>query len=142
MTASTLQNAFMILKAEGWALGLGFLSSVLLYLSFFPADLGFLGWIAMVPILYVMRSNVQLRIKLLSASICGLCFFIPALQWMRLADPMMYFTWVGLAVYCNLFFVSALFLILKFKNLSLVFSFPLIWIAFEHFRATFLGGFS
>ena len=84
MTASTLQNAFMILKAEGWALGLGFLSSVLLYLSFFPADLGFLGWIAMVPILYVMRSNVQLRIKLLSASVCGLCFFIPALQWMRL----------------------------------------------------------
>ena len=142
MTASTLQNAFMILKAEGWALGFGFLSSILLYLSFFPANLGFFGWIALVPMLYVMRSNVQLRIKLFSASVCGLCFFIPALQWMRLADPMMYFTWIGLALYCNLFFVSALFLTLKFNKLSLVFSFPLIWIAFEHFRSTFLGGFS
>lgn len=39
-------------------------------------------------------------------------------------------------------FVSALFLTLKFNKLSLVFSFPLIWIAFEHFRSTFLGGFS
>ncbi|NBY02313.1 MAG: apolipoprotein N-acyltransferase [Planctomycetes bacterium] len=142
MTASNIQNAFQILKAEGWALGFGFFSSILLYLSFFPADLGFLGWTSFVPILYVMRSTVQLRIKLLSASVCGLCFFFPALQWMRLADPMMYFTWIGLALYCNLFFVSALLLILKFNNLSLVFSFPLIWIAFEHFRSTFLGGFS
>ena len=142
MTASTLQNVMQILKAEGWALGFGFLSSILLYLSFFPADLGFLGWIALVPMLYVIRSRVQLRIKLLSATVCGLCFFIPALQWMRLADPMMYFTWIGLAFYCNAFFVSALYLILKFDKLSLTFSFPLVWIAFEHFRSTFLGGFS
>ena len=75
MTASNIQNAFQILKAEGWALGFGFFSSILLYLSFFPADLGFLGWTSFVPILYVMRSTVQLRIKLLSASVCGLCFF-------------------------------------------------------------------
>ena len=142
MEARSFKDAFLILKNEGWAIGLGFLSSTLLYLSYFPENFGFLGWVALVPMLYVMQCKVQASTKFLAASVCGFCFFTPALQWMRLADPMMYLTWIGLAIYCTIFFVTALFIISKFKNIPLIFSFPLGWIAFEHLRANFLGGFS
>ncbi|NDH05462.1 hypothetical protein EBX93_05985 [bacterium] len=141
MEARSFKDAFLILKNEGWAIGLGFLSSTLLYLSYFPENFGFLGWVALLPMLYVMQCKVQASTKFLAASVCGFCFFTPALQWMRLADPMMYFTWIGLAIYCTIFFVTALFIISKFKNIPLIFSFPLGWIAFEHLRANFLGGF-
>lgn len=142
MASLFIQNAMLILKAEGWSLGLGFLSSVLLYLTYFPANLGFLGWIALVPLLYVVRSGVQFKMKVLAILFSGLCFFIPALQWMRLADPMMYFTWIGLAIYCTLIFLLGMLLVQKLQRIPLVFSFPIIWVGVEYFRSTFAGGFS
>ncbi|MSR30036.1 MAG: apolipoprotein N-acyltransferase [Gemmataceae bacterium] len=119
----------------------GLTSSLLLYWSFFPLSLGWLGWIALVPWLWMIQQPIRPGILYLTSWFCGLIFFIPALQWMRVADPMMYFTWIGLALYCSLYFPLALFLLRKIQ-LPLFISFPMVWVALEFLRSRFLEGFS
>src|SRR5262249_8352540 len=61
------------------------------------------------------------------------------------ADPMMYFAWVALALYCSLFFPVALFLIRRLERgtaLPLVITVPLAWTALEFLRAHLITGFA
>src|SRR5947209_3574926 len=83
-----------------WALA----SSLLLYLCYFPVAWGWLGWVALVPLCFVIRSDARAKSVGLAAWVCGLCFFFPVLQWMRVADTSMYATWFLLAFYCSLYF--------------------------------------
>src|SRR5262245_29340730 len=68
-------------------------SAFLLWLAYFPVAWGWLGWIALVPLLTLVRSPARPRAVYLVAWLSGLCFFWPVLQWMRVADWRMYFTW-------------------------------------------------
>jgi apolipoprotein N-acyltransferase len=71
-------------------------------------------------------------------------FFVPILQWMRVADPRMYFTWIGLALYCSLYFplaIGLLRLLDRRTRLPLVLTAPIIWTALEYLRAHFATGF-
>jgi apolipoprotein N-acyltransferase len=116
----------------------------LLWLCHFPVAWGWLGWIALVPLLTLVRSAAKARWIYLCAWAGGLAFFVPALQWMRVADERMVYTWLGLAFSCSLFFPIALFLIRRIDRgtaLPLVVSVPIVWTASEFFRGNVSGGF-
>jgi apolipoprotein N-acyltransferase len=119
-------------------------SSVLLYLCYFPVAWGFLGWVALVPLLLLVRARMAGALRYGTALIAGLGFYWLTLLWMPVADPRMYFGWFSLGVYCAIFFPLGLFLI-RFVDqktrLPLVVTVPVVWTALEFFRATFCGGF-
>lgn len=125
-----------------WAAPLA--SSLLLYLSFFPANLGFLGWVALAPWLTLVRSPASPRKLCLACWLGGLLFFVPALQWLRVAHPMMHFTWAGLALYCSAYFPLGLALIrsLDRRGWPLALSVPAVWTALEWVRGSVGGGFA
>lgn len=120
-------------------------TTILLYLSFFPVALGWLGWVALVPLLGLVRSAARPRRVYWSAYLVGLAFYLPVLQWMRVADFRMYFTWLFLAAYCALYFPLAI-AVLRYlegrTSLKLSLTLPVVWTALELFRSTFGTGFS
>ncbi|HVS38288.1 MAG TPA: hypothetical protein VMS17_22210, partial [Gemmataceae bacterium] len=117
----------------------------LLWLSYFPVNCGWLAWFALVPFLALVRSTARPLWVYVSAWLGGLAFYFPALQWMRVADPRMYFTWIGLAIYCSIYFPAAL-RIIRFLDrrtrLPLALTLPVVWTALEYFRSWFGTGFS
>ncbi len=143
------------------------LSAGLLYLCYFPVNWGWLGWIALVPFLGAVRlpaptapyPGERLRRTLgwlvrlfthprrrfwFGAWLGGLAFFLPAIQWMRVADPRMYATWLALAVYCSLYFPVALLILRRVDGrtrLPLTVTVPVVWTALEYLRSHCLGGF-
>jgi apolipoprotein N-acyltransferase len=124
--------------------GLGLLSSLLLWLAYFPVNCGPLGWIALVPLLMLSRLVIGWKLRYFSAWICGLTFFVPAIAWMRVGDPMMYYAWLALAFYLSLYFPLAILLIRRLdriESLPLCASAPIVWSATELARAWALGGF-
>src|SRR5437763_14267293 len=94
------------------------LSGLLLYASFFPLNLGFLAWIALVPFMSLVRANARSRRIYFAAFVGGLFCYVPAIQWIRVAHPAMYGAWVFLSIVCSLFLVMTLALIRKLDRLG------------------------
>ena len=120
-------------------------SGGLLWLCYFPANCGWLAWFALVPLLFLVRSAARPSLVYLCAYAGGLALFGPALQWMRVADPRMIFTWIFLALYCSLYFPLGLFCVRfldRRTGLPLVLTLPVVWTALEFFRSWFGTGFS
>jgi apolipoprotein N-acyltransferase len=119
-------------------------SALLLWASYYPLNLGWLGWIALVPFLGLVAARARPRRIYGAALLCGLAFFVPVLQWMRVADNRMYATWLALAVYCALYFPVALFILrylYKRTSLPLIVTLPVVWTALEFLRAHLISGF-
>ena len=121
-----------------------FLTALLLWLSYFNQigfgehsitfALGWLGWVALVPFLVLVRSNARPMRLYLAACLSGLLFYVPVLQWLRVADYRMYATWVGLALFCSLFTPLALVLLRSLRrrtSIPLIVSVPAVWTALE-----------
>jgi apolipoprotein N-acyltransferase len=105
---------------------------------------GWLGWVALVPFLVLVRADARPRNLYLAAWLAGLLFYWPVLQWMRVADYRMYATWAGLATYCSFFMPIGLFLVRRLDRTTpcpLIVSVPVVWTALEFFRAHFITGF-
>ena len=102
-------------------------------------------WIALVPLLVLVRSTARPWFVYCCTYLAGLAFYFPALQWMRVADPRMMYTWIFVSFYCSLFFVLA-FYFTRFLDrrfgLPLVLTFPVAWTAAEFFRSCFYDGFA
>jgi apolipoprotein N-acyltransferase len=131
-------------KQYSAVLAMPLLSSLLLWLCYYPADWGWLGWVALVPFLTLVRMQASSRRIYLISFLAGLLFFIPSLQWMRVADYRMYATWIGLATFCALYFPLAILLLRRLDRLPflpLILSTPLVWTALEFMRTHFLTGF-
>jgi apolipoprotein N-acyltransferase len=127
-----------------YTFGASLASAALLWMCFQPLALGtYLGWFALVPFLVLVRSQARPWFVYLCALLCGLAFYTPVLQWMRVADKTMMAAWLALSLYCALYFPAALWCVrcLERWNLPLVLSFPLVWVALEYFRCLFLTGF-
>jgi apolipoprotein N-acyltransferase len=120
-------------------------TAALLFACYFPLDCGWLAWVALVPLLTLVRGSGSGRRIFFIAWAGGLAFFVPVLQWMRVADPAMYATWLTLAVYCALY-VPAGVLLLRFLDrrtrLPLVVTVPAVWVALEFLRSHLATGFS
>src|SRR5947209_2230500 len=119
-------------------------TSALLYLCYFPVAWGFLGWVALVPLIGLVRSPARPRWVYGSAYLSGLVFYLLAIQWMRVADPRMVFTWLALSFYCAVYFPLSIFLVRKLDRrtpVPLALTLPVVWTAVEFVRANLLGGF-
>src|SRR5262245_43667428 len=119
-------------------------SGVLLYASFFPLNLGFLAWVALVPFLSLVRANARSRRIYMAAFVGGLFCFVPAIQWIRVAHPAMYGAWIFLGIVCSIFLVMSLALIRKLDRVGvpLWLSAPIGFIAIEYFRSHFPTGYT
>jgi apolipoprotein N-acyltransferase len=120
-------------------------SGLALYACFFPLNLGFLAWVALVPMLMLVRIPRPTRGMYTASFLGGLAFFVPALQWMRLGDISMYIAWGALSFYCALYFPLFLRLCrvsVHRLKLPLVVAAPVIWTGFEFLRSHLMTGFS
>jgi apolipoprotein N-acyltransferase len=116
----------------------------LLYACYFPVAWGWLGWVALVPLLCLARGTGSRRRLALCAWAGGLVCFVPVLAWMRVADIRMYATWLLLASYCSLFFPAGVLLVRTLDRrtrLPLSLTVPLVWVALEYFRSHVGTGF-
>src|SRR5262249_7170003 len=119
------------------------LSGGLLWLCFFPVHWGWLAWVALVPLLSLVRSRGGKGLYL-AAWVGGLVFFVPALQWMRVADQRMAYAWLALSAYCALFVPLAIGLTRWLDartSLPLVLTAPAAWVFAEFLRSFLLTGF-
>src|SRR5262245_32434076 len=110
-TRTRLQPAPSGVLSQDYLLLAALLGSGLLWLCYFPAACGWLAWVALVPFLTLVRNRSMRYDIYFTAYGAGLYFFVPALQWMRVADPRMYYTWIGLSIYCAAYFPLAIFLL-------------------------------
>jgi apolipoprotein N-acyltransferase len=120
-------------------------SAALLWACFFPLALGWLAWVALVPLLTLVRTDARPRRLYFAAWVAGLAFFYPAIQWMRVADYRMYATWAMLATYCSLYLPVTIWLLRRLDRgtpLPLVVTVPLVWCGLEFLRSFLLTGFA
>ena len=116
----------------------------LCHFTVLPVLSGWFAWVALVPMLCLVRSDARPRRIYLAAWAGGLAFFWFVLQWMRVADYRMYFTWAMLATWCSLFVPLGIFLIRRLDRrtrLPLVVTVPVVWTGLEFIRAHLLTGF-
>jgi apolipoprotein N-acyltransferase len=120
------------------------LSGLLLYLCFFPVNTGFLGWIAIVPLLSLVRANARPRRIYFATFVGGLLFYVPAISWMRVAHPAMYASWLFLAFCCALFLVMTMWIVRRLDRVGVPFwvAVPVGFVAVEYFRSHFPTGYT
>ncbi|HZU36260.1 MAG TPA: apolipoprotein N-acyltransferase [Gemmataceae bacterium] len=134
-------------RLRGWVrpLSLSLTTGALLYACHFPLAWGWLGWIALLPLLCLVRLPEGGRRIYVSAWLGGMLFFWAALYWMSVADYRMVYTWAMLATYCSLYFPLAIYFLRRLDRLTrlpLVVTVPVVWTALECFRANFGTGFA
>ncbi len=119
-------------------------SMILLWLSFTPVDWSGLAWIALVPLIQLLRlKSLPPRAYLVTwslAFIWALC----TLQWMRLGHPAMFLALVGLSFYVALY--VPIFVWLGRRCLAMGMpvwiAAPVIWTALEYIRSWMITGFA
>ena len=119
------------------------ISGVLLWAAFFPFDLGILGFVALVPWLSLVRAEVSRRRRYAAAYLGGFIFSALATQWVRVAHPMMYLSWLAFSLVLPLFWVLALDFIRRLDRLGvpLALAVPVVWVALEYMRMHFPTGY-
>ena len=121
------------------------LSGLLLWVAFFPLNLGPVAFVALVPFLALIRAEgMGSKRRYVAAYLGGLAFYTMALGWIRVAHPAMaLFAYPGMSLYCSLYFPIALLLLRKLDALKLPFALtlPLVWVGLEYVRAHFPTGF-
>ncbi|MBX7105052.1 MAG: apolipoprotein N-acyltransferase [Gemmataceae bacterium] len=126
------------------AIGLALTSALLFWLAFFPVQAGWLGWVALVPLLMLCRLVVDRRGRYLAAWIGGMAFFLGAVCWMCVADATMVVGWFAGSVYCSVYWPAAVYFVRRFDRLGwpLAASAAVVWPALDHTRGwLWLGGF-
>jgi len=123
------------------------LSGILLFLSFPPFEIAFLGWVALIPLILVCAGAAPRRAAGLGW-LAGAVFFIGTLFWLR---HVTWFGFIALAFYCALYMIPfAVFISLRscgwrsmarLKNLAWIAGAAAVWTASEYVRANFVTGF-
>jgi len=119
------------------------LSAVLLWLAFFPADVGPLGFVALVPWLTLVVTAGRRLPRYAAAYGAAVVFSAAATQWVRVAHPMMYLAWVGLSLILPVFWVAALagLRALYARGLPLALACPVVLVSLDYIRMHFPTGF-
>ncbi len=126
------------------ALLLSMSAGFLMWASFPPLDFSPLAWLAPVPWLLLIRLKRPTRWMHVASYLGALCFTVPALQWMRYGDPLMYFAWILLAVYVAAYvpaFIGITRIAVHRWKMPLLLSAPVIWTGLEYLRGFLFTGF-
>ncbi len=121
------------------------LTAGLLWLCFFPMAWGWLAWVAVVPLLTLLRSRMWPWATYFAALLGGLAFYLPVLRWMPVADDRMSYAWLALSLYCSLYFCATLLLVRWLERrtpLPLVVTLPVVWVSLEYLRSFLMTGFA
>jgi apolipoprotein N-acyltransferase len=130
---------------SGGAWLLGAMTGCLLWASFTPLDYGPLAWLALVPIIALIRIPLPTRSMYRALFLTALVYEVATLQWMRLGDPTMYIAMAALATYCALYvpiFVALARFACHRLSIPLVIAVPVLWTGLEYFRAYLGTGFA
>ncbi len=141
-----MTRRFFIMKKK-LPIAAAVLSGILLFLSFPPFEIAFLGWVALVPLIIACAGSSPRRAAFLGW-LTGAVFFLGTLHWLR------HVTWLGmiaLAFYCALYFIPFAFFISlrrcgwrsmdRLKNLGWIFGAAAVWAASEYLRGMLFTGF-
>lgn len=126
-----------------WLLSLA--TGILLLMSFPPLDWGPLAWVAIVPLVLLVRIPTRTKWMYRAVYAGGFTFTLIALQWMRLASAPMYAAWLALAVYVAMYFplfVALARVAVHRFSIPLTLAVPVVWVGLEYVRAYMLTGFS
>src|SRR5580698_10709603 len=110
------------------------LSGLLLWASFSPLDWGALGWIALVPLLLLVRPAKRPPRAALATFVTTFVSQIFILQWLRYGDPSMYVAMVACAFYFACYFPTFLLLCrgaVHRLRVPLVIAAPIIWVGWS-----------
>lgn len=117
-------------------------SAVLFWLSFPPADRGFLGWFALAPFFsLVLRTDIKAWKIYLAGWLGGWVFGLSAMSWVGYADGTGAFL---MALFMSLWWPLVLLPARLGANrlkLPLVLVVPIVWVALEYVRSLLLSGF-
>jgi apolipoprotein N-acyltransferase len=119
------------------------LSGVLLWASFPPLDWGPLGWIALVPLLLLVRPARRPPRAATATFVAAFISQVGILQWLRYGDSSMYLAMVACAFYFALYFPAFLLLCrgaVHRLRVPLVIAAPTIWVGLEYLRAYLFTG--
>ncbi len=116
----------------------------LLWASFYPCNIGFIAYFALIPWFELCRIDPKPRYFYRKVIFGHLLYGLICLQWMRLAHPMMYLTWIFLACYIAFYWTISLVLIryLLRRGIALGLAAPMVIVSLDYFRAHFPTGFS
>jgi apolipoprotein N-acyltransferase len=119
------------------------LSGALLWLAFPPVGLGYLGWLALVPLFCLVRSERKPWRLLGGAYLGGLAFWLPAIEWVRRTDPSAWLAHVVMAAFLALWFPAFLALARPAvrRGVPFLLAVPAAWLSLEYLRAYILTGF-
>ncbi len=120
------------------------LAGLMLWASYPPLSWSPLAWIAILPWLLMIRIEQPTRRMLLASYFGGLCFTIPALQWMRYGDPLMYIGWMALAIYVAAYipaFIGITRIAVHRWNFPVLVAAPVVWTGLEYLRGFLFTGF-
>jgi apolipoprotein N-acyltransferase len=121
------------------------MTAVLLWASFTPVDAGPFAWIALVPLLLLIRIPQPTRWMYRVLFATALANQIATLQWMRLGDPTMYIALAALATYCALYIPAFVALARGAHHrwsVPLAVAVPVLWTGLEYARAHLMTGFA
>jgi len=124
---------------------LGSLAGVMLWGAFTPLDFSPLGWVALIPLMLLVRLERPTQRMYRTLYACGLVYWLATLQWMRLGDPTMYIAWGALAAYLAVvfpLFVGLTRVAVRQLRLPMVVAAPVVWVGMEYARAYVFTGFS
>ncbi len=126
------------------ALLLSIIAGFAMWASFPPLDFAPLAWLAPLPWLLLIRLKRPTRWMYTASYLGTLCFTIPALQWMRYGDPLMYFAWILLAVYVAAYvpvFIGISRIAVHRWKMPLPLAAPVVWTGLEYLRGFLFTGF-
>ena len=126
-------------------LSLSVTTGILLWMSFAPLDWGPIAWIALVPLLQLIRIQNPSGWMYRNTYLAGLLYWLVTLQWMRLGDPSMYLALCALAVYLAAYwplFVWLCRIAVHRLGVPVPVAVPVFWIGLEYLRSHLVTGFA
>lgn len=123
---------------------LGLAAALLLFGAFPPAGWGWLGWVALVPLFLLLRSERPRRTIYLGGWLGGLTFWLLALHWITRSDEGAWLAWIVMALALSAWWPAFLLLgrlaVLRLRLPAMVAA-PVVWVALEFVRAYAVTGF-
>ncbi|MFO0425419.1 MAG: apolipoprotein N-acyltransferase [Planctomyces sp.] len=123
---------------------LSLLTALFLWLSQSPCELAPVAWIALVPLVTLIRSKRLPERAYLLIYCSGFLWSIATLQWMRYGHPAMYLALAALSAYTAAYFPAFVYLSRRIvaAGIPITVAVPIVWTALEFLRAHLMTGFS